>query len=447
MKNNNLLDYRVEFIAGLSTYMTMSYIFILNPILLSQAGISVNAAFFATVIAGVLSTLLMGLWAKVPFAAAPVPSITTFFVGYVCLTLKIPWEAALAAVLVSGLLSIFMAWISVKEKLVSNVGHRLSLGILYILCGFLVATGLKQAKLIAYSNGFLDLSKINFDGVALGNLAILLTGLFVTLFFVKSRFRIPGAPIIGILLATIVSLFLGVEQKNQVTKNYFDDISSTLFALDFSYYIDTHSIDFIIAILIFFVIDFFAGVGKYIGLFGAMHKYQDTQSDSGDTKKFGRALYVDGWGNIFGALLGASSVAVYVSSAVGIAAGGKTGVTAIFIAIFMLLSLFFIPFIGSIPAIATSGILIYIGFLLVSKGSVSSAVGSSDKLNKTDFVIIGFSTIIVFLTYSMDLGMAIVFSYYAFTLFRENKFSRENNIFFITAILLTGSVSFKYLIL
>ena len=442
--SNTLVDYRVEFIAGLSTYMTMSYIFILNPVLLSQVGISVNAAFFATVIVGVISTLLMGLWAKVPFAAAPVPSITTFFVGYVCLTLNMPWEAALAAVFFSGLLSVLMTALAVKEKLVDNVSTKLSFGILCILCVFLIATGFKQAGLIGYSKGFFDVSRIALDSEALKSLSILLTGLVVTLFFSKSRFKLPGAPILGILFATVVAFFLERIPPSKVSEDYYSDISSTLFALDFSYFFETRSIDFIIAILIFFVIDFFAGVGKYIGLFGAIKKYRGDIEDPEEKTKFKRSLYVDGLGNVAGSFAGASSVAVYVSSAVGIAAGGKTGLTAVFIAIFMLLSLFFIPFVGAIPVIATTGVLIYIGFLLVSKGTSGASI---KELSGTDISIIGVSLIVVFFTYSMDFAMAIVFSYYAFSLYRNSGLARENWIFFATALILSGAVFLKYFVI
>ncbi len=442
--SNTIVNYRVEFIAGLSTYMTMSYIFILNPVLLSQVGISVNAAFFATVIVGVISTLLMGLWAKVPFAAAPVPSITTFFVGYVCLTLGMPWEAALAAVFFSGLLSVLMAALSVKEKLLDNVSTKLSFGILCILCVFLIATGFKQAGLIGYSKGFFDISRIALDSEALKSFSILMTGLVVTLFFAKSRFKLPGAPILGILFATVVAFFLGRTPPSKVSEDYYSDISSTLFALDFSYFFETHSIDFVIAILIFFVIDFFAGVGKYIGLFGAIKEYRGDTSDPEEKEKFKRSLYVDGIGNIAGSFAGASSVAVYVSSAVGIAAGGKTGLTAVFIAIFMLLSLFFIPFVGAIPVIATTGVLIYIGFLLVSK---STSGASIKELSGVDLGIIGISLIVVFLTYSMDFAMAIVFSYYAFSLYRNSGLARENWIFFATALILSSAVCLKYFVI
>lgn len=115
------VNYKVEFSAGLSTFLTLSYVFLLNPILLAKSGMNISAAFFATVISASLATLLMGLWAKLPFAVAPAPSITTFFVSYVCLKLGLSWEAALAAVVLSGLLSIVMTYLSVRGKLIESI--------------------------------------------------------------------------------------------------------------------------------------------------------------------------------------------------------------------------------------------------------------------------------------------------------------------------------------
>lgn len=444
--NESRYKIRTELIAGLSTYMTMSYIFILNPILLSQVGIDINSAFVATIITGILSTLLMAVWAKVPFAVAPVPSITTFFVGFVCTTLGIPWQAALVAVFISGFISVGMALLSVREKLITNIGPKLSIGILYILCAFLVCTGFKQAGILTYSDGFLDTSKLFTHSDLPINLFILLTGLGVTLLLSSNRLKIVGAPVIGIFAATIVAFIFGKADTPDFSLN--ENIFSSFFSLDFSYYVTNFSLDLVIAILIFFIIDFFAGIGKYIGLFAAIENRTTENTSKLIGRKsdaFSKALQVDGWGNVIGALAGASSVAVYVSSAVGIQAGGKSGVTALFIALFMLLSVLFIPFIGSIPVIATSGVLVYIGFLLVS--SKNQANKLKKKLNKLDSIVIGISCIIVMSTYSMDFAMSIMFTYYALELFKESRFARENYIFYATSVLLGASVFIKYLVI
>lgn len=187
-------SFRVEFIAGLSTYLTLSYIFLLNPILLAKGGINISAAFFGTVISATLATLLMGIWAKVPFAVAPAPSITTFFVSYVCLELKLPWQAALAAVILSGGLSIVMTLALGAPKAHRFHPPALSAGVLFAVAGFLIANGLTQAKLISYSHGFVDISKLSVGVLTSRNAVALCTGILVTLFFRRKWVRFTGAP-------------------------------------------------------------------------------------------------------------------------------------------------------------------------------------------------------------------------------------------------------------
>lgn len=459
--NNSIRpNIKVSALAGLSTYMTMSYIFLLNPVLLQKAGVDISSAFFATILTGFISTLIMGLWAKTPFAVAPVPSITTFFVGYVCLELQLPWEAALAAVFISGIISILAARFYIKEQLVRDPEPRLASGILLTLCVFLCFTGLRQAGIVNYAGDFrvLDFSQLSLDLVLSKNSAILLTGLVFTLIFSTNKFRIQGAPVIGILFATIAAFVLGKGATPDM--DYTKNATSSFFALDFGYFFSEYSLQFLLAILMFFIIDFFSGVGKYIGLFQAIQNLYDSEKNIdkkrelksvASPEKLKKSLQVDGIGNIIGSLLGASSVAVFVSSAVGIRTGGikggVNGLTAVFTSIFILISLVFIPFVGAIPVVATTGILIYIGFLLVHedrKRKVSE--NQKAKLDSLDILIIAIACIITALTYSMDFAMTILFTYYAIRLIYEKGLVKENIIFIVTALLLISAVTFKLLI-
>lgn len=417
-------SFRVEFVAGLSTYLTLSYIFLLNPILLAEAGINLSAAFFATVFSATLATLGMGLWAKVPFAVAPAPSITTFFVSYVCVKLGLPWQAALAAVFLSGLLSIGMTALSVRGKLIDSIPPALRVGVLFAVSGFLIANGLTQAKLISYSEGFIDISKFGLGVLDSPNAIILCTGLLVTLFFQLKWIKFSGAPLLGILAASIAAVMFGIESRTQTELS--PAIFSAVNSLDFSALADSH---FLIAVLVFFIIDFFGGVGKYVALFAAMGR----EAQRIPEKSMGRALYVDGIGNMVGGWLGASSLAVFVSSAVGIAAGGRTGLTAIVTAGFMLASFVIIPLVGAIPVVATSGILVFVGFLLIKDIFKSKAA-----LTRLDIVVCLVAALVSFLTYGIDKAILLVFFVYSVVIIKNGVKKDDIILLVVTALLIAA---------
>lgn len=418
-------SFRVEFIAGLSTYLTLSYVFLLNPILLAKAGIDISAAFFGTVVSAFLATLLMGIWAKLPFAIAPAPSITTFFVSYVCLELKLPWQAALAAVVLSGVLSIVMTYLAVRQKLIASIPPALGIGVLFAVGGFLVATGLTQAKLISFSGGFLDISKLSIDVLASPNAVVFGTGLLVTLFFRQKWFKFSGAPLLGILAASIVAAMFGIKATTQA--GFSTAMFSAVGRLDFSpLFADSR---FFMALLVFFIIDFFGGVGKYIGLFAAMGQEVKNIPE----KSMGRSLYVDGIGNVFGGLLGASSLAVFVSSAVGIVAGGRTGRTAVVIAGFMAASLLVLPLVGAIPAQAASGILAYVGFLLIPWSQIRQKQGA---LTRLDIIVSVVAALVAFATYGIDKAMLIVFLFYSAAVIKRKRGVKKEDIILIVVTLL-----------
>jgi AGZA family xanthine/uracil permease-like MFS transporter len=184
--------------------------------------------------------------------------------------------------------------------------------------------------------------------------------------------------------------------------------------------------------LIFFIIDFFAWVGKYVGLFEAMGE----QGKEIEKKGLGNALYVDGIGNIIGGILGASSLAVFVSSVVGIKAGGKTGWTAVFIAALMLLSLFTIPLLGAIPVEATAGILVYVGFLLVPFRDFNL---KNKALNKFDITVSLIAALLSFVTYSLDKAILLVFLVYTLKIIFNNP-KKSDIVLIITTLLLLAAI-------
>jgi adenine/guanine/hypoxanthine permease len=414
-----------EVFAGLSTFLTLSYVLVLNPILLSQAGIDISAAFFATVISSALATLAMGLWAKLPFAIAPAPSITTFFVSYVCLTLGLPWQAALAAVILSGFLSWAMAALAVRQRLIESIPAGLKIGILFALAGFLFANGLTQAKLIGFTNGWIDLAKANPN---LGATLTLLTGLSIAVISRLPWLRFSGAPLLGILVATAVAAYFGI--LGHTDAHLGPEMLSAVGQADFTLLFDWRMLT---SMFVFFIIDFFGGVGKFIGLFAAI---EDEELKAKSERQLGRALYVDGAGNILGGLLGASSLAVFISSAVGIKAGGKTGWTAVTVAALMAISLFAIPLVGSIPVEAISGILVFVGFILIPWPKIwRGELG----LRWSDYLVFALAGLFGFLTFGLDKALLLLFAYYSFERLRAG-FRRDEVLLYVVTLFLGAAV-------
>ena len=298
------------------------------------------------------------------------------------------------------------------------------------MSGFLVATGLTQAKLISFSGGLLDISKLSTGALASQNAVVFGTGLLVTLFFRQKRFRFSGAPLLGILAASIVAAMFGIKATTQA--GFSTAMFSAVGQLDFSpLFADSR---FFIALLVFFIIDFFGGVGKYIGLFAAMGQGVKSIPE----KSMGRSLYVDGIGNIFGGLLGASSLAVFVSSAVGIAAGGRTGRTAVVTAGFMLASIFVLPLVGAIPAQAASGILAYVGFLLIPWDQIRRKQGALARL---DVIVSVVAALVAFATYGIDKAMLIVFLFYSAAVIKRGVRKDDIILLVVTLLLLLAVVA------
>lgn len=426
-----------EFVGGLSTFLTLSYIFLLNPILLANANMPIEAAFFGTVIAATLSTLLMGVVAKVPFAVAPAPSITTFFVGYVCLELGLSWQAALAAVILSGVVSILMARLGAKAGLIRSMPEGLKYGVIFCLSGFLIASGMRQAGLITFSDRMITLDEVT----SWGDLSthpgtiIMLVGFAVTILLNARPFNFRGSPIFGILIATAVATGLGVV-ANRPTDN-FDGLTAAVFQADFMGLFTSSAF---MAILILFVIDFFGGVGKFVGL----QKLLERDGVDVPKERIDEALEVDGWGNIIGGLVGASSLAVFISSAVGIKAGARTGLAAVFCAAFMLACLALIPIVGAIPSEATAGILIFIGLILLPWSNINLIIKGSkaDDFDIRDLVIGILVAVITFSTFSIDIALMLLFAIYSIIAVL-NVDTRRNWLLYGTALLLVVAVGFQ----
>lgn len=336
-----------EVIAGITTFLTMSYVLIVNPAILADAGVPKEGVIFATAVSSSLATLVMGVYADLPFALAPGMGLNAYFAYTVCNHMGVSWKTALTAVFVEGVLFLILALFRFREAIFKSIPTPLAYGISAGIGAFISFIGLKNAGIVVGSSDTF---------VRLGNLkspAAFITLVSLLLIAVLDKKGITGSLLIGILFAVFASVPFGLVGK---PKGIFGLPEPTAaFKLDFS---NLFSLSLIPVVLAFLIVDVFDTVGTLSAL---SVKMGVPLSD----EKLGRALTSDAVGTTVGALLGTSTVTTYVESATGVAAGGRTGITAVTVALLFLASLFLYPLISVVPTFATSPALIYVGYLMM----------------------------------------------------------------------------------
>ncbi len=389
---------RTEVIAGISTYLSLAYIFVVNPAILSQSGINKSAVLFATVITSGLSTLLMGAWANLPFAVAPGLEMNGFFAFAVVGKLGLTWQQALGTVFWSGVLCIALTWLPVRQKIIDSIPNGLKTNIAVSVGVFVATIGLFLAKIIAFKNGLPDFSSWSINQLLSNEAIVMYTGLLISVLLGLRRFKFMGGMLVSIIVAAIVCKMFGIVAKTPATLS--TDMFSAIWQFDIlSVLSDPRSLS---VVLIFFIVDFYGGIGKFIGLTAATNL-----QSGGRVRNIEKGLYVDGMGTVLGSALGTSSLIAFVESAVGIAAGGRTGITAIVCGLLMLGSLIFTPLVGLVPVEATAGILLYVGWLLLPLREHPQSFGAFDK---NVAVTMGLLSL---LTFSLDKAMLVGFLSYS----------------------------------
>lgn len=400
---------RTEIIAGISTYLSLAYIFIVSPAILSQAGIDPKAALFATAVSASLATLAMGLWANLPFAVAPGLTMSSYFVFVVCNKMHLSWQQGLATVCVSGVICVILTALPLRQAIIDSIPQGLKRAITVTIGTFVAAIGLFISHILVYTpSGMIDPSA--FDAAHLtGPLAIvMLFGLAVSALLGLKRLNFPAGMIVAILLASLLHHALLPSPEAVATGG---NILASFGQLDFSVFFDSR---FWLPVIVFFVLDFFEGIGEFIGMTGNT----SIQDKDGNVSNMKQALWIDGLGTIGGSLLGTSSLIVFVESAVGIKAGGRTGLTAVVCALLMMLGVaagfYFLPVLALIPAQAASGVLVYVGYLILS-GAVGPKTPGS--LPSFDAAIAFIMSAIALATFSLDKSLAFgLWAYFAASL-------------------------------
>ncbi len=345
-------DVKTEVLAGVTTFLTMAYILIVNPLMLSDAGMDFGAVFTATALSAAIATLVMAFLANLPFALAPGMGLNAFFVYTVVLTMGYSWQQALTAVFIEGIIFILLTAFNIREAIVNSIPMNMKRAISVGIGLFIAFIGLQNSGIVVADGATL----VALGNVKSGGAIVALIGLVITSILVA--YKVRGALLLGIILTTIVGIPFGVTSYGGGSFLP-PSLAPTFFKFDFA---SVFTIDMVIIIFTFLFVDMFDTVGTLIGC----ATKADILNADGSIPKCKEALFADAIGTTVGAILGTSTVTTYVESSAGVSEGGRTGLTSFTVAILFLLSLFLAPLFISIPGAATSPALILVGLFMIS---------------------------------------------------------------------------------
>jgi AGZA family xanthine/uracil permease-like MFS transporter len=396
-------DVRTEFVAGLTTFLTMVYIVFVNPQILGNAGMDKGAVFVATCIAAAVSTLVMALYANYPIALAPGMGLNAFFAFTVVMTMKYSWQQALAAVFCSGVIFFLISVFRIREYIINSIPKNLKLAISAGVGLFLGIIALEESKIVVGSPATL---------VTLGDLrdpnAILCLFGLVLITALNYR-RIIGGTLIGVLAVALIGIPLGLAKFGGIVSAP-PSLAPTFLQLDFSRLGET---SFLIIIFSFLFVDVFDNAGTLIGV---THRAGLTDAE-GNLPRMKQALIADSFAAVFGSLIGTSTTTSYVESAAGVSAGGRTGLTALFVAAFFLAALFFAPLAGMVPAYASAAALLYVACVM------ARGLAEIDWDDITEAAPAVIAAVSMPLTYSIATGIGLGFITYALAKLIAGKFA------------------------
>lgn len=451
-----------EVMAGVTTFFAMSYILFVNPSILSASGMPFQAVFLATIIASVIGTLVMGLFANVPYAQAPGMGLNAFFTFTVVFGLGYSWQQALAMVFICGVINISITITKIRKLIIHAIPESMQHAIGGGIGIFVAYVGLKNANLLSFSADTAAVTGSTVDGdtivsasfnggivPALANfnnapVILAIIGLVLTTLLVVKNVR--GAIIIGILGTTIIGILMGVVDLSTIDwqgnslGSSINELGTT-FGAAFgpegmgSLFSDSAKIPQVIMTIIAFslsdtfdTIGTFIGTGRRTGIFS--QKDEEALEDSkGFNTKMDKALFADAIATSIGAIFGTSNTTTYVESAAGIGAGGRTGLTSVVVAALFAISSFFSPLISVVPAQATAPALILVGVMMLA---------SFADINWSDLeeaVPAFFASIFMGLCYSISYGIAAGFIFYAIVKVVKGKFREVSPILWVVNIL------------
>jgi AGZA family xanthine/uracil permease-like MFS transporter len=384
---------RIELLAGLATFLTMAYITVVNPSILSTegTGMEFGAVFTATIIAAVVGTLIMGLWANWPVALAPGMGLNAYFTYTVIFADGYSYQQALTAVFVAGVVFIILSVSPARKYIINSIPKSMKLGIGAGIGLFLAIIGLKNAGIVIANEATL----VGLGDVA--SLPVLLAGLGFIIMAVLSYRKIPGSIVIGILVISIIAWIIGETELQGVAGSV--NNPSHAFQLDFSV---IATAGFIGVAFAFLFVDFLDTAGTLTSIANLTGRVRE----DGEVEDIDRALLADSSATVVGALAGTSNTTSYIESGAGIKEGGRTGLTAVTVAVLFAACLFLAPLAQSVPAFATAPALIFIATYFLRN------IKDIDWDDISEYVPAALAAIIMPLTYSIAYGIAIGFVSY-----------------------------------
>ncbi len=383
---------RTEIMAGLTTFLTMAYIIFVNPLILGDAGMPKEAVFVATCLIAALGTTIMALYANYPIALAPGMGLNAYFAYVVVKGMGFTWQAALGAVFISGCLFLFVTLFKLRELIVRGIPHSIRVAITVGIGLFLAIISLKNAGIVAASPAtYVTLGDLHKPPVVLATLGFLII-------VVLDRLKVRGAILIGIVAVTVMSFFFGDNPFRGIVAAP-PSIAPTFLQLDIKGALAGGILN---VVLVFFLVELFDATGTLMGVAKRAGLLTEGRMD-----RLNKALLADSGAIFAGSLLGTSSTTAYIESAAGVQAGGRTGLTALTVAVLFLACLFISPLAGSVPAYATAPALFFVACLMLRE------LTELDWDETTEVIPAAVTALMMPFTYSIANGVAFGFITYA----------------------------------
>ena len=445
-----------EIVAGFTTFFAMSYIIFVNPAMLSQTGMPWGAVFLATIIASAVGTLIMGLFANVPYAQAPGMGLNAFFTYTVCFGLGFSWQQALAMVFICGIVNIIITVTKIRKSIIKAIPASLQHAIGGGIGIFIAYIGVKSAGLLNFTsdpgkNIVLDSGTVIADAsavpalVTLNSPTVLLAIIGLVLIIVLLVLKVKGSILIGIITTTIIGIPMGVVDPSTAGTtagigSAFSELGTT-FGAAFgsegmaSLFADAAKIPLVLMTIFAFslsdtfdTIGTFIGTGRRSGIFSAEDE-QTMETSTGFKSKMDKALFADAIATSIGSIFGTSNTTTYVESAAGIGAGGRTGLTSVVTALLFIASIFLAPIAGMVPAAATAPALIVVGIMML-------AAFKEIKWDDLDEAIPAFfAGVFMALCYSISYGIATSFIFYCIVKICKGQFKQVHPILIVSTLL------------
>lgn len=397
LKEHNT-NIKTEILAGITTFMTMAYILVVNPSILSQAGMDFGAVFTATALATIVATLLMALYAKLPFAQAPGMGLNAFFAYTIVIGMGHTWQFALTAAFLEGLIFILLTAFNVREAIINSIPINIKKAISVGIGLFIAFIGLENAKIVLHpkEGTIVALGNVTSGAALLAIIGVIITGVLLAK-------NINGALLIGIVITTLIGIPMGITKLPNAVISMPPSISPVFMKFEWNH---IFSADMLIALFTLLFMDMFDTVGTLVGV----ATKAGMLDENGNVPRAKQALLSDAVGTTLGACFGTSTVATFVESASGVAVGGRTGLTALSTAVMFMLSLFLSPLFLMIPSAATAPSLILVGLFMLSP------IKEIDLEDFSEAIPAFFTIIMMPLSYSISDG--IVFGIVSYVLLK-----------------------------